>query len=58
MDISGDLPIGLHETLLTDRLEEQLGLTSDLIHEYDAVDDADLPHVLAQHLSALALKRL
>ena len=58
MDTSGDLPIGLHETLLTDGLEEQLGSIVHQIHEYDAVDDADLPHVLAQHLSALALKRL
>lgn len=58
MDISGDLPIGLHETLLTDGLEEQLGSISDRLHDYDAVDDADLPHVLTQHLSALALKRL
>ncbi|KRF01518.1 helicase [Nocardioides sp. Soil777] len=58
MDTSGDLPIGLHETLLTDGLKEQLGSIVHQIHEYDAVDDADLPHVLAQHLSALALKRL
>lgn len=58
MDISGDLPIGLHETLLTDGLEDQLGSMSGRIQEYDAVDDADLPHVLAQHLSALALRRL
>lgn len=58
MDISGDLPIGLHEALLTDGLERRLGSVIDLIHEYDAVDDADLPHVLTQHLSALALKRL
>lgn len=57
MDISGDLPIGLHETLLTDGLNGQLG-SSAKRHEYDAVDDADLPHVLTQHLSALALKRL
>ncbi|KRF36976.1 helicase [Nocardioides sp. Soil805] len=58
MDISGDLPIGLHESLVTSGIEAQLASVLGPVAEFGTVDDADLPHVLAQHVAAMTLRRL
>ena len=45
------LPAGLYESLLTERLRRSLSDQADLLAEFSHVDDADLPHVLTQHLT-------
>lgn len=58
MDSSGDMPIGLRETLMTSDVEADLESVLGLVAEIGAVDDADLPHVLAQHVSSVAFRHL
>ncbi|GAB2762144.1 DEAD/DEAH box helicase [Nocardioides salsibiostraticola] len=49
---------GLHESLVTARLEDRLLRTLNLEPDFAQVDDADSPHVLTRHLGAEIGRRL
>ena len=49
---------GLHESLVTQRLEDRLLRTLNLEPDFAQVDDADSPHVLTRHLGAEIGRRL
>jgi len=52
------LPSGLHETLVTQPLDELLAAERSREHERGRVDDVDQPHVLARHIGAAVERRL
>ncbi|WP_170304510.1 DUF3427 domain-containing protein [Microlunatus speluncae] len=55
---SSDLPQGLHESLITERLQRSLDDIGDLESEIRSVDEADQPHVLARHVYEETVRRL
>lgn len=55
---SPDQSHGLHETLITERLQHRLADVGDLEPETRLVDPADQPHVLARHVYEATVRRL
>jgi superfamily II DNA or RNA helicase/HKD family nuclease len=45
--------LGVYESLLTERLNQELGRREDLRPEYGAVDDAEQPLTIARHLASI-----
>jgi hypothetical protein len=52
------LPVGLHETLVTEQLQSLIDLDEVHEHEQGRVDEADQAHVLTRHISAALHRRL
>jgi superfamily II DNA or RNA helicase/HKD family nuclease len=51
------LPVGLHETLVTEQLQSLIDLDGFLEHDHGRVDEADQPHVLARHIASALQRR-
>lgn len=58
MNAPGDLPVGLHEALLTTQLDELIQDHAHLEVEVAKIDDADQTHVLTRHLADVVRRRL
>lgn len=58
MNAPGDLPVGLHEALLTTQLDDLINDHAHLDIELAKIDDADQSHVLTRHLADVVRQRL
>ena len=52
------LPVGLHETLLTEQLQSLIDVDEAHEHEQGRVDEADQAHVLSRHIASALQRRL
>ena len=58
MTTAGELPTGLHESVVTAQLQDQLSTEVTRSVELGKVDDGDQTHVLVRHISAALHRRL
>jgi superfamily II DNA or RNA helicase/HKD family nuclease len=55
---SSSLPVGLHETLVTEQLQSLIDVDEAHEHEQGRVDEADQVHVLTRHIASALQRRL
>lgn len=58
MHDSASLPVGLHETLVTNQLQSLIDVDETHDHEHGRVDDADQAHILTRHIASALHSRL
>ena len=58
MTSAAELPTGLHESIVTTQLHEQLAAEVTRSVELAKIDDGDQTHVLVRHISAAVNRRL